>query len=1053
MTTRLLSQSGRAPARDTVHEALARASLTTLEVGGTRLAIGSLPLFRNARGGGLEQVVRVRTGSARGSVDRVVLTGPKGTVAEAAGPVSESGHLDLFVPELTSAETWRVSVESEGATHTASVVLTPQRKLTVHLVHHSHLDIGYTDPQGVVLRNHLEYLDAAVELGRQGDGSDPATRFRWAIESNFPVRTWLAERSEATVKEFVRLTQEDVLEVTAMPFNLHTEAASQEELARLLRTAVELRERYGIPILSAMHTDVPGATVGWVDALWDAGVRYLSAAHNWAGRSVPYHVGGQELGRPFWWCTPAGARMLTWFTDSAHGLAYMEGNLIGLSDSYERASTLLPLYLSALVNRPFPYCEDVFELLGVPDEITKQPYAYDIVHLRVQGDHSDNACPSIRPAEIARRWNEEWAYPRLVTSTNTGFFTEAERLLGARLEEHTGDWGDWWADGIGSGARPLGYNRRAQNLVRTGETVHLLADLAGAESHPVRETVDEIYDKIGLFDEHTWGAANPWHDHEHGFGSGGLQWARKSEFAQQAYDDAQDLVHAAVRRLGATRASAPSALASFTVHNTTGRPRTDLVRLFVPESVVDVEGSLQAVDARTGEPVPTRVTVKEWFRASPRGRLVEVVATDVPAMGWVRFDLVPTDAPAENVERAEPLRLRNAFFEVTYDAEQALISSIVDLRTGRELVNTQALTGVNEYVYDTYGTAPHVNHLSSRVSARDLSLLTSRSVGRNAVVLRAETTPLGEELEVEVHAPGVDWIRTTITLVNGVPRVDIVNRISKRSSSTKESIFFAFPFAGSEAPAAFELTGSVEGRDVAHLPGAPRHMRAIRHWVGLRDGDGDYTTAWASLEAPLVQFGTIHLPYQPFPSTIVDADPEPSTIYSWALNNIWDTNFPAQQQGEMTFRYAISGSPDEPPHRLGPATACGLTDPLVGVLALADRESGAGADVPAASGDAETRGPGREPADVSGSLLSVDHPDVVVTSLGHPLDGSAGIAVRLRSLAPEPVSASVVLHEYRATRAEVADLLELSRSEVPVTDGRVSVEIPTGASRTVLLRP
>jgi Glycosyl hydrolases family 38 N-terminal domain/Glycosyl hydrolases family 38 C-terminal domain len=1040
MTTRLLSQSGQAPGSEAIDEALIKAALAVaVDADGTTVSISSLPLFRNAAGGGLEQVVRVHVAPANAPLERVVLTGPGGVVAEAAGPLPESGDLDLFVPELTAPETWQVSVVLAGVSHSAGVTLVPQRKLTVHLVHHSHLDIGYTDTQGIVLRNHLEYLDAAVELGRQGDGADPSTRFRWAIESNFPVRTWISERSEATVKEFARLAQEDVLEVTAMPFNLHTEAATQEELARLLRTTIELRERYGIPILSAMHTDVPGATPGWVDALYEAGVRYLSAAHNWAGRSVPYYVGGQDLGRPFWWRTPAGSKLLTWFTDSAHGMAYMEGNLVGLSVSYARAMTLLPLYLSALINRPFPYSERVFGLAGIPEgyAITKQPYPHDIVHLRVQGDHSDNACPNITPAEIARRWNDQWAYPRLVTSTNTGFFTEAERTLGSRLETHTGDWGDWWADGMGSGARPLGYNRRAQNLVRAGETVHLLADLRSGEPHPVRDTVDGIYDKTGLFDEHTWGAANPWHDHEHGANSGGLQWARKSEFAHQAYDDAQDLVHAAVRRLGAALVPSPDGLASLAVHNTTGHPRTDLVQVFVPESVVNVAGSLTAVDARTGAQVPTRLTAKEgWLQAaSPRGWLVEFVATDVPAMGWARYDLVAIDERAVAVERTEAFRLSNEFFEVTYDPKQALISSIVDLRTGRELVNPEALAGVNEYIYDTYGTAPHVNHLSSRVQARDLSLFTSRAVGRNAVVLRSETTPLGEELEVEVHAPGVDWIRTTISLLRRVPRVDIVNRLSKLASPTKESVYFAFPLAGSSAPAAFELTGSVDGRDVPHVPGAPQHMRALRHWVGLRDADGDYTTAWATLEAPLVQFETIHLPYQPFPSTITLDQPEPSTVYSWALNNIWDTNFPAQQQGEMTFRYAISGSADEPPHRLGPETAEGLTDPLVAVLALAS-DGGGAASVAA-----------------SGSLLSVDHPDVIVTSLGHPLDGSAGVSVRMRSLAASPVTAVVTLDGYAASAAEVTTLLELSPSDVPVVDGTVAVELPPGASRTVVLRP
>jgi hypothetical protein len=37
-------------------------------------------------------------------------------------------------------------------------------------------------------------------------------------------------------------------------------------------------------------------------------------------------------------------------------------------------------------------------------------------------------------------------------------------------------------------------------------------------------------------------------------------------------------------------------------------------------------------------------------------------------------------------------------------------------------------------------------------------------------------------------------------------------------------------------------------------------------------------------------------------------DPEPATVYSWAYNNIWDTNFPGQQGFEMNFRYSVGAA-------------------------------------------------------------------------------------------------------------------------------------------------
>ena len=84
--------------------------------------------------------------------------------------------------------------------------------------------------------------------------------------------------------------------------------------------------------------------------------------------------------------------------------------------------------------------------------------------------------------------------------------------------------------------------------------------------------------------------------------------------------------------------------------------------------------------------------------------------------------------------------------------------------------------------------------------------------------------------------------------------------------------------------------------------GWAEYMRAIRHFVSL--GDGDRAIGWATAEAPLVEVGTIGLPYVPFPSTLPVI--EPATVYSWVHNNIWDTNFPVEQAFETTFRYRVA---------------------------------------------------------------------------------------------------------------------------------------------------
>ena len=192
----------------------------------------------------------------------------------------------------------------------------PQRKWSAFLVHHSHLDIGYTDTQSSVLQHHLQYLDSVLDLASATDDWPEDAKFRWNVEANWPLLHWIKSRPESDRTRFFDRVREGRIEVCALPFSMHTEAYSIDELARQLRFADELRDHYVVPIQTAMQTDVPGATIGLLTSLVDADIRYLSVAHNYAGRSAPHLVGGQGLTRPFYWRAPNGKRLLVWYTDS-----------------------------------------------------------------------------------------------------------------------------------------------------------------------------------------------------------------------------------------------------------------------------------------------------------------------------------------------------------------------------------------------------------------------------------------------------------------------------------------------------------------------------------------------------------------------------------------------------------------------------------------------------------------------------------------------------------------------------------------------------------------
>ena len=400
---------------------------------------------------------------------------------------------------------------------------------------------------------------------------------------------------------------------------------------------------------------------------------YLSVAHNWAGRATPYLTGGAELPRAFHWRTDGGKQVLVWHTDSPHGIAYLEGNLLGLAESHDLAGELLPEYLAALSTRGHPYTG----ALGVP--IDREPYPHDVLHLRVQGVNADNAAPSLMPAEIARRWNEHYAFPRLCAATNREFF---EALPTDGLQTFAGDWADWWADGLGSAARHVGFNRRAQAIVRTAQTLHTLA---GPETEHAADA-DRVYESMSLFDEHTWCAAHPGGDALAGRESGLLQWQAKAALAADALDRAESLLDAAVARF-----RSPERRTSVLVLNAGGFERTDVVSVFLPVSRLEPGQTFIVVDAETGQRVAHALAPPETARNRPPGRALSFVAERVPAVGYRRYDLVAETAPDNDGAAGE---LETDQYRVELDVEGGYALHVLDKALGLDLVDATSAFGL-----------------------------------------------------------------------------------------------------------------------------------------------------------------------------------------------------------------------------------------------------------------------------------------------------------------------------------------------------------------------
>src|SRR5215210_7759435 len=240
-------------------------SVVDLDVHDFSVRVAGLPLFRRMEDGNLTQVLRlvVLAETVTGDVTFTVSDGDA-TLDTAKARIGEGSTLvHLFVPEVYEPSTFSLRVEAGGGKpFEAGVEILPQRKWSVFLVHHSHLDIGYTDTQSSVLQHHLQYLDSVLDLTSATEDWPEDAKFRWNVEATWPLLHWIKDRPDRDRTTFFDRVREGRIEICALPFSMHTEAFSIDELARQLRFADELRERHDVPVKTAMQPDVPGATIG-----------------------------------------------------------------------------------------------------------------------------------------------------------------------------------------------------------------------------------------------------------------------------------------------------------------------------------------------------------------------------------------------------------------------------------------------------------------------------------------------------------------------------------------------------------------------------------------------------------------------------------------------------------------------------------------------------------------------------------------------------------------------------------------------------------------------
>lgn len=568
-----------------------------------------------------------------------VLTKLDGVEADRRTLADGTQSFDIYVDPVTKPRTSQVMVAVNGVETTASIELKPVRKMLVYVLPHSHHDLGYTDLQAAVEEKQIDNILQGIDLARKTEHYPEGARFVWNLEVLWGADLFLKRRPESDRAALREAVRNGWIGLNGSYANELTGLCRPEELMELFRFGTQLGRDWGMPVRSAMMSDVPGFTWGTVMAMSQAGIRYFSAAPNFFDRIGTFMVAWQD--KPFWWISPSGnERVLFWVPWTGYAMSHV----MKLSDEFV----------------------DKYQ-----DRMDAVNFPYDISYVRWSG-HGDNAVPDPELSDWIKNWNERYEYPKFhIASTETAF-AAFEKAHGNELPEYRGDLTPYWEDGAASSAWETSMSRNAAERIVQAET---LAAAFRPDAYDVAR-YSEAWRNVLLYSEHTWGAYDSVSDSEDPFVL--KQWDVKRTFAVNAAQQADALLQQAV-------GPGDSNSAKFAVWNTTSWERTEVV-------LVSKELS------RTGD-----YAEDEHGRAIPSQRLASgelaLLVTKIPPFSKRTYQLVAKkSSPPELSVTVQNNTLANRYLSVTVDAETGDVTKLTQQGDGANLVDLTS-GAVNRFLF------------------------------------------------------------------------------------------------------------------------------------------------------------------------------------------------------------------------------------------------------------------------------------------------------------------------------------------------------------------
>lgn len=381
------------------------------------------------------------------------------------------------------------------------------------IIPHTHVDIGYTDPQKTALSVNEDFIDDALNTIERTKNYPGEAAFKWTLEVFLPLIGWWKRAEECKRERLIEAVKLGLFEITAMPHST-TCFCDNEEIEYMMGLLPEEIKSAVKPSLF-MQNDTNGIPRGALSLAAEHGVDKL-----WMGPNSYYGMPPMPSPTAFYWNLDNGKKVLVWCNSAYNDGTFLFnenwriGPVPGAYDFKYRkphAGDIFKTDEEGLAEAKKLLDKKIAEMTGGDSGIggtdgftkclTRKDYPYETLITSVSNQwRCDNDPPMDMLPEFVKAWNEKGYEPVLEIATAGNamdYLKETEDI-----PELSGEWSDWWARGLAANPTDMRFALEGKRNMAAGQRIRTV--IKASYDEELEEIRKEYLHNFMMYSEHTF---------------------------------------------------------------------------------------------------------------------------------------------------------------------------------------------------------------------------------------------------------------------------------------------------------------------------------------------------------------------------------------------------------------------------------------------------------------------------------------------------------------------------------------------------------------------